>query len=121
MPGHPLDPRAGGCNQLIREGARLVRGVEDVIEALAEFLPAPPRPAPVRAGAAPVARPAPPVPADPTRLHRRILDALGPSPLAEDQLLRDLALPVEQVAPAILFLELAGQVRRQPGGLLALA
>ncbi|MEM1383452.1 MAG: DNA-processing protein DprA [Pseudomonadota bacterium] len=34
-PGAPEDPRAGGCNQLIRDGAALVRSAEDVIEALA--------------------------------------------------------------------------------------
>lgn len=34
VPGHPVDGRAGGCNQLIRDGAILVRNAEDVIEAL---------------------------------------------------------------------------------------
>ncbi|NHF74128.1 DNA-processing protein DprA [Paracoccus xiamenensis] len=34
VPGHPVDGRAGGCNQLIRDGAVLVRSAEDVIEAL---------------------------------------------------------------------------------------
>ncbi|MCC1492154.1 DNA-processing protein DprA [Cognatishimia sp. F0-27] len=34
VPGHPFDARAGGCNMLIRDGARLVRSVEDVLEAL---------------------------------------------------------------------------------------
>jgi DNA processing protein len=32
--GAPEDPRAGGCNQLIRDGAALIRNVEDVFEAL---------------------------------------------------------------------------------------
>jgi DNA processing protein len=39
--------------------------------------------------------------------------------LAEDQLIRDLALPVQTVAPALTTLELDGQISRQPGGLLA--
>ena len=34
VPGHPLDPRAAGCNQLIRDGATLVRSAADVIEAV---------------------------------------------------------------------------------------
>ncbi len=55
---------------------------------------------------------------DMLRLHRMILDLLGPSPLAEDQLIRDLALPAARVAPALLFLELDGRVQRQPGGML---
>jgi len=39
VPGHPVDPRAGGCNQLIRTGATLVRDAADVLEALQEALP----------------------------------------------------------------------------------
>ncbi|UMA63805.1 DNA-processing protein DprA [Roseivivax marinus] len=54
-------------------------------------------------------------------LHARILDRLGPSPLAEDQLIRDLGQPSGTVAPALTDLELDGRIRRQPGGLLALA
>jgi DNA processing protein len=130
VPGHPLDPRAAGCNQLIRDGARLVRGVEDVLAALGPDLPAP-QPAPrhptaVRR-AAPAAAASPPTAAtaapafDPVQLHGRILDALGAAPVAEDQLLRDLALPAAAAAPALLFLELAGRIRREPGGFLALA
>ncbi|MCX7646152.1 MAG: DNA-processing protein DprA, partial [Rhodobacteraceae bacterium] len=34
VPGHPFDARAGGCNQLIRDGAVLVRGAGDVLAAL---------------------------------------------------------------------------------------
>ena len=34
VPGHPFDRRAMGCNMLIRDGAMLVRGAEDVIEAI---------------------------------------------------------------------------------------
>jgi DNA processing protein len=34
VPGHPLDARAAGCNMLIRDGATLIRSVEDVVEAL---------------------------------------------------------------------------------------
>ncbi|WP_068306791.1 DNA-processing protein DprA, partial [Pararhodobacter sp. CCB-MM2] len=46
VPGHPMDGRAAGCNLLIREGATLVRSVEDVIEALGDSLPPPPSPRP---------------------------------------------------------------------------
>ena len=54
VPGSPLDGRAGGCNQLIRDGAILVRSAADIAEALAASLVAPPaqpppnRPAPTR-------------------------------------------------------------------------
>ena len=34
VPGHPFDPRAAGCNMLIRDGAHLVRGPADVTQAV---------------------------------------------------------------------------------------
>ena len=52
-------------------------------------------------------------------LHSRILDRLGPSPLAEDQLIRDLDLPAARVASELLNLELEGLILRQAGGLLS--
>ena len=33
VPGHPFDARAAGCNMLIRDGATLVPGPQDVLEA----------------------------------------------------------------------------------------
>ncbi|MDP3862356.1 MAG: DNA-protecting protein DprA, partial [Phaeovulum sp.] len=52
-------------------------------------------------------------------LQATILDRLGPSPLAEDQLIRELSLPASQIAPELLALEIEGQIERQPGGMLA--
>jgi predicted Rossmann fold nucleotide-binding protein DprA/Smf involved in DNA uptake len=37
VPGSPLDPRAQGCNQLIREGATLIQNADDVFEAIRPF------------------------------------------------------------------------------------
>jgi DNA processing protein len=78
--------------------------------------PAPPDSAPPPA--APPAT-APTALRDVAVLHRQILSRLGPSPLAEDQLIRDLALPAARIAPELLTLELEGRIARQPGGLLA--
>jgi DNA processing protein len=121
VPGHPFDARASGCNHLIRDGAVLVRSPADVVEALG--LPRPSarvRPEPDLAplpGPVPSRRPL----AETLPLHQMILDRLGPSPVAEDQLIRDLAVPAAEAAPMILSLELDGQVIRQAGGLLARA
>jgi DNA processing protein len=52
------------------------------------------------------------------RLHGEILARLGPAPLAEDQLIRDLAVPAARIAPELLTLELEGRIERRPGGLL---
>ena len=114
VPGHPFDARASGCNMLIRDGAVLTRGADDVLEALA-------RPAPE----APVDIPPPPPetrsPAETRALHAAILDRLGPSPLAEDQLIRDLSRPAGEVTPALVALELDGAIERRPGGLVSAA
>lgn len=137
VPGHPLDARAAGCNMLIRDGAVLVRGADDVVAALTRDGPAIPtaaaqepsaedrragslRPAAPRAmepGTATL--PATATAADTRRLCLAILDRLGPSPLAEDQLIRDLALPAAIVAQGVLMLEIDGAITRHAGGFLA--
>ncbi|MDT8855272.1 DNA-processing protein DprA [Paracoccaceae bacterium Fryx2] len=123
VPGHPFDARAAGCNMLIRDGATLIRNAADVIEALGEGvtgrLVVPRRDEPVALpplpGPVPARRPLQEIAA----LHSRILARLGPSPLAEDQLIRDLAMPAAHVAPELLTLELEGRIQRQAGGLLS--
>ncbi|MDA3857173.1 MAG: DNA-protecting protein DprA, partial [Roseovarius sp.] len=119
VPGHPFDARAAGCNMLIRDGAHLVRNAADIIDALPEAETAKAQPdlpleAPLKAPQARSLR-------ETAALHDQILRRLGPSPLAEDQLIRDLAAPARSVAPVLLDLELDGQITRQPGGLLSLA
>ena len=117
VPGHPFDARAAGCNMLIRDGAILIRHAADVVELVK----------------AREAQPELPLAQDPTpekpprslqdisQLHSQILSRLGPSPVAEDQLIRDLGAPARAVSPELVALELEGKITRQPGGLLALA
>lgn len=120
VPGHPFDARASGCNMLIRDGAVLIRSAADVIEALGGERVVRPvvarePEAKVLPGPVPTHRPL----AEIAALHSKILDRLGPSPLAEDQLIRDLAMPASYVAPELLSLELEGRIQRQAGGLLS--
>ncbi|MEY4984261.1 MAG: DNA-protecting protein DprA [Pseudomonadota bacterium] len=123
VPGHPFDARAAGCNMLIRDGATLVRGAADVLEAAgvagaggaADAGPDPVDDRPSLPGPVPTRRPL----AEVAVLHSLILDRLGPSPVAEDQLIRDLDLPAHQVAPELVALELDGRISRQAGGLLS--
>lgn len=125
VPGHPFDARAAGCNMLIRDGATLVRGLEDVLEAVGAPARSDdcPRPetAPRRA-----AQPAPHFPLPPSApsgtgpIRDRIRALLGVTPTAEDQLLRDLGLTSQEIAGELLEMEMDGTIRRQPGGLLAL-
>ncbi|MBT8454573.1 MAG: DNA-processing protein DprA [Alphaproteobacteria bacterium] len=115
VPGHPFDARAAGCNMLIRDGAILVRGARDVVEAIVAPEPA----TSARAVEAPPAK-EPRSLQETAALHREILSRLGPSPLAEDQLIRDLSVSAGLVGPALLSLELDGKIRRAPGGMVSL-
>ena len=117
VPGHPMDGRASGCNALLRDGAALVRGADDVLavlEALREVGAAQAR------GTAAVPDPAPDRAApEAATLRARLLALLSPTPVAEDQLCRDLGAAPRAVASILSELELEGLVVRKPGGGLA--
>ncbi|QPM88947.1 DNA-processing protein DprA [Pseudooceanicola algae] len=115
VPGHPFDPRAAGCNMLIRDGATLVRNARDVIEALGPTAAPETLRAPVRQG--PTDTPRKP---DSAPLRAAILDRLGAAPLAEDTLIRDVSAAARDVAPLLTDLELQGRIERCPGGMIAL-
>ncbi|MCW3847874.1 DNA-processing protein DprA [Sphingomonas sp. LB-2] len=114
VPGSPLDPRAQGCNLLIREGATLVQSVEDILEAI--------RPIDPRALRSPVSRYGAEPPADANDADRRAIKALlGPVPVAVDELIRQAALPAPVVQMVLLELELAGRLERHAGGRVSFA
>lgn len=120
VPGNPLDPRARGTNGLIRDGATLVQGADDVIEALTSL------------GSAPLGEPEraifhalpPGLDADPPGLdagRKIILTLLGPAPVAIDEILRQSGFAPSLVALILLELELAGRLSRHAGGQVSLA
>ncbi|USI72311.1 DNA-processing protein DprA [Sphingomonas morindae] len=112
IPGSPLDPRAQGCNLLIREGATLVQSADDVIEALP----------PIDGMAEPDhGYGAPPPPAEAGEGDRRlVLARLGPVPVPADELVRQAGLPPAVVQTVLLELELAGRLERHIGGEVSL-
>ena len=139
VPGHPMDPRAAGCNMLIRDGAQLVRGAADILEALPSLemravIPnGPAQPAQIDAAMAndPPEIPdhlgvraleAPTPPQKPKShdapLTDTIMNRLGMSPVARDQLVRDLGQPPAAIESALTLLELEGRIERGPGGLV---
>ena len=105
-------------DEYIRDGATLVRNAEDILEALA--VPAPravqpePEPETILAEPPETKRSL----RDVAALHQQVLDRLGPSPLAEDQLIRDCNAPASEISSALLDLEMEGQIERQTGGFL---
>ena len=115
VPGSPLDPRAQGCNQLIRDGATLIQDAADVLETLR----------PVGGGVA--SRRAafehePPQPVEPDGdLRARIEELLGPSPVPVDEIVRLAEAQAGAVQLVLLELELGGRLERHAGGKVSLA
>ena len=112
-PGSPLDPRAGGCNRLIREGATLVRGIDDVLEALSSLSLQPRMAEPLFEWAEAQGE------AD-DALRRDIRNLLGVVPIDIDEIIRMADASPGLVAHVLLELDLAGRLRREPGGKVAL-
>lgn len=112
VPGSPLDPRAAGSNNLIKQGARMVTDPADVIEALAPMLAHPLEAAP-SAFRAPQSGDVGGEPADADR--DRVIEALGPTPVEIDEIIRFTGLPARTVLVIILELDLAGRVERHSG------
>ncbi len=118
VPGSPLDPRAEGPNTLIREGATLVQSLSDIIDEM--------RVKPVvthKISSPPEAiRQATDIPTENSHasLHQRIEAALGPTPAAVDELIRQCQVSPAVLAAALMEMELAGRLERLPGNRVAL-
>jgi DNA processing protein len=113
VPGSPLDPRAQGCNQLIRDGATLVQNANDIIEEL--------RPMEARVRSAPGSYRVEPdlVNGDENALGL-IEELLGPSPVPVDEIIRLSEATSGAVQMALLELDLAGRLDRHAGGKVSL-
>ena len=118
VPGSPLDPRAQGCNLLIREGATLIQTAADVLEALSTLSGQPALPLTV---AEPLPLPdfGPALTPDPAA-RAALLALLSPAPVHVDELIRLSRLPAAQVASVLLDLELEGALVRHAGARVAL-
>ncbi len=110
VPGSPLDPRAQGCNQLIREGATLVQSAEDVLEAIS-----PSRIRPFRQPEREYGLPQVPAEAD-DEAREAVAGLLNATPVPVDELVRQSGLPPAIVQTVLLELELAGRLERHAGG-----
>lgn len=111
IPGSPLDPRAQGCNQLIRDGATLVQNAADVVEAIE---PAKPR---VASPKQVFERPAPEMDGEALGAVEALL---GPSPVPVDEIIRLSGASSGAVQMALLELDLAGRLDRHAGNRVSL-
>lgn len=129
IPGSIHNPLARGCHQLIREGAKLIDSVDQLLEELAPQLKpylaptaAPPtaraaatRPAQTdSASGSSLSLPAASSELDPD--YRRLLEAMGQDPVAPDELVGRTGLSAQEVSSMLLLLELQGHVSCLAGG-----
>jgi len=116
IPGFPLDPRAAGGNKLIRDGATLVRNVEDILEQLQTF----------STPSFGLFEPDEPeydynLPeADTLNASSVVLSSLSHTPVSIDDLIRATNLPAQAVQMVLLDLEIAGRIERSSGQLVNL-
>jgi DNA processing protein len=112
VPGSPLDPRAAGTNDLIKQGATLVTAAQDIIDAVSPIME---RPIMTREPEDAFAFD------DPLEGDRaRIMALLGPTPVGLDDLIRLSGTSPAVVRTVLLELELAGRLERHGGGLVSL-
>jgi DNA processing protein len=113
VPGSPLDPRAEGTNDLIKQGATLVTEAADVLAVLRPIL-----------GQTPdllLEEPEEPPLSEPAGDERaRIIALLGPVPISIDDLVRLSGSSTAIVRTVLLELEIAGRLERHGGGLVSL-
>jgi DNA processing protein len=115
VPGSPLDPRAAGTNNLLKQGATLVTEASDIVETLAPILRRPPQPPPVELSSSDESETPPPLP-DIAQTERTIvINALGPNPVDIDELIRATGVETRKVHIVLLELDLAGRLQRHGG------
>lgn len=118
LPGSPADPRARGCNRLIKDGAILVQSAEDIIAELSA-----PRPntalEPSAADYTPRRNSQVATPTDKER--QQVTELLSPTAVPIDDLIRLTQMPAGHIHAIILELELAGRASRVTGNKVCLS
>ena len=105
IPGRVDSAKSSGTHRLLQEGAKLVQGVDDILEELAL------RPA-VEVPVVPAAETAGP---DVTGDRKRVVGVLDSYPKHIDQIIEETGLPAQKVSELLLLLELEGVVASAPG------
>ncbi len=100
MPGSIHSPQAKGCHALIKQGAKLVETVQDVLDELGlPHGPTTPEVSALQGEAAP----------------NPLLDAMGYDPITLDELVSRTGWSAAELNARLLDLELAGRIERLPG------
>jgi len=113
IPGSIHNPLARGCHALIKQGAKLVECVDDILEELpAEVFGVTRKQTSKASTRRPDSR-------ERDREYRRLMDALGHDAVSIDTIVARTGLTANAVSSMLLLLELEGQVTSQAGGLYA--
>lgn len=110
IPGSLDNPMARGCHALIRQGAKLVESVADILEEL---------PAGLAAARAQQSPSADDIHSRPTKIpeeSRTLLNAMGYTPVTVDELVERVGLTAQMLSSMLLAMELQGLVEALPGG-----
>ena len=120
VPGSILNPLTAGCHRLLRDGAKLVERVEDVLEELSPAdlaaLASDARGRRSDGGGEPGPGPGGEGTPAPGTGEAAVLDQLDYEPASVETLTRRTGLTPEQVYPILLGLEIGGSVRMDPAG-----
>ncbi|MQB20649.1 DNA-protecting protein DprA [Agrobacterium tumefaciens] len=120
VPGSPLDSRCHGTNRLIKDGATLVTEAADILDALSPMMePRLDLQHVVRedTGDQPISQTGDRA----GDKERAILaEALGPSPVETDDIIRHTGLPAATVYLLLLELDIAGKLNRHSGGRISM-
>ena len=123
IPGHPLDPRAEGTNQLLKDGATFTTSADDILQAL-KPLAGDAQPRKLTAFEEPAPALSAPVSTTPPSLDSQdratIEQVLGPVPVAVDELVRATGLSIRAVQIALMELSLADRIEHHGGQLVSL-
>ena len=110
MPGRIDSPRSKGCHDLIKKGAKLCEGAEDILSEFEYLFPASNRPP--SAGETGV------LPAlTLSENEQKVYDVLSEEELTTDDVIRRSGLPSSAVSVALLSLEMKRAVKQLPGKL----
>ncbi|KQS74118.1 DNA processing protein DprA [Rhizobium sp. Leaf384] len=119
VPGSPLDPRCHGTNGLLKDGAVVTTEARDILEALAPLSridlfdqPQARETEETDVGAETLRMTPPPG----ERERETIVDALGPTPVDIDDIIRHTGFSASAVYLVLLELDLASRLHRHPGG-----
>jgi DNA processing protein len=110
VPGRIDSPRSKGCHDLIKKGAKLCEGAEDILSEFEYLFPPSNKPAsPAETGTLPAL--------ELSENEQKVYDTLSEEQLSIDQVIRKSGLPASATSVALLSLEMKRIVRQLPGKL----